>query len=83
MLNLASRLDFISGTLSKGFGVFGGYVVGSKQGIDCIRTYAPNYIFTTSLPPAIVAAGLESVRHLRSSQVERNKLHSIADYIKQ
>lgn len=63
--NNVHRIDFISGTLSKGFGCYGGYLAGSKSSIDCIRSFAPNYIFTTSLPPPIVAASLASVMYLK------------------
>jgi len=67
VLGVQHWLDFISGTLSKGYGVFGGYLAGSYKAIDCIRSMASNYIFTTSLPPAIVAASLASVRYLKHS----------------
>lgn len=82
VLGIQERLDFVSGTLSKGFGVFGGYVTGRAQAIDCIRSYASNYIFTTSLPPAIVAAGLASVRYLKKSQSERMRVHHLSGLIK-
>ncbi len=83
VLGIQDRLDFVSGTLSKGFGVFGGYVTGRTQAIDCIRSYASNYIFTTSLPPAIVAAGLASVRYLKKSQSERMRVHHLSGLIKE
>lgn len=69
--NLLDRIDIIEGTFGKAYGLMGGFITGESVLIDAVRSYTSGFIFTTSLPPAILAGCLASVEHLKSSQIER------------
>jgi 5-aminolevulinate synthase len=80
--NAMDRVDVIEGTLAKAFGCLGGYITSSTDIIDAVRSYAPGFIFTTALPPAICAAATAAIRHLKTSQWERDRHQDRAARVK-
>ena len=79
---VASRIDIIEGTLAKAFGCHGGYIAGDAEVVDYIRSVAPGFIFTTSLPPMVAAAALAAVRHVRADAARRARLFERAETLK-
>jgi 5-aminolevulinate synthase len=79
---VAHRVTIIEGTLGKAFGVMGGYVAADQRIIDVIRSYAPGFIFTTSLSPVLVAGVLAAVKHLKCSSEERDAQQANAALLK-
>jgi 5-aminolevulinate synthase len=76
------RIDILEGTLAKAFGCLGGYIAASSDIIDAVRSYAPGFIFTTALPPAICSAATAAIRHLKTSNWERERHQDRAARVK-
>jgi len=79
---LMDRIDIINGTLAKAYGVMGGYIAATAKMCDAIRSYAPGFIFTTSLPPAVAAGAAASVAHLKTDQTLRDQHQAQAKILK-
>ena len=77
-----ARLDIVNGTLAKAFGVFGGYIAASAKMVDAVRSYAPGFIFTSSLPPAVAAGAATSVKVLKTAQNLRDAHQAKAKILK-
>lgn len=80
---IMNRIDIIQGTLAKAYGVIGGYITGKRNAIDAIRSFASGFIFTTTLPPAVAAGALTSVKHLKNSNEERQLQQKRANQLKE
>lgn len=80
--SVMNRIDMVTGTLGKAYGVVGGYVTGKQSMIDWIRSFAPGFIFTTSLPPAVMAGSSASIRHQRSTLLDRIAQQKNTRYVK-
>ena len=76
------RVSVMQGTLAKGFGVVGGYIAATRQLIDFVRSFGNGFIFTTSMPPAVAAGALASVKYVRGAQHLRKKHHERATTLK-
>ncbi len=79
---LVQRIDIVNGTLAKAYGVMGGYIAASAKMCDAVRSYAPGFIFTTSLPPAVAAGAAASVAHLKTDRALRERHQTQARILK-
>jgi 5-aminolevulinate synthase len=82
LMGVTDELDIIEGTLAKGFGIMGGYIAANKNIADVIRSFAPGFIFTTSMPPSIAAAAIASIRVVKNNNSLRLELHERASKLK-
>lgn len=80
---LLDDVDILEGTFGKAYGLMGGFITGRHAVIDAVRSFASGFIFTTALPPAVLAGALASVEYLKTSEIERARAHSNAKYLKQ
>ncbi|MBK47398.1 MAG: 5-aminolevulinate synthase [Pelagibacteraceae bacterium] len=80
---IMGEIDIINGTLAKAFGLIGGYISSTKSIIDFVRSFSPGFIFTTSIPPAIAAGAIESIRYVKDNQQLRDKLKEKSLLIKE
>jgi len=79
---LMAEIDVIEGTLAKGFGAMGGYIAANSAIVDAVRSYAPQFIFTTTIPPSVAASAAAAVKRLKDSQTERARHQAMAQLVK-
>ncbi len=79
---LMHRIDMIEGTFGKAYGLMGGYIAGRREMVDAVRSYAPGFIFTTALPPAVLAGAKASIEHLMRSDIERMRQRRNVKHLK-